>query len=49
MEFEIFAVLKMTFLFEVVENKGMNGGNFLKRLCAPEICHRSLSPTERLM
>jgi hypothetical protein len=48
-EFEVFGVVKMTFLIEMIVNRGVNRGKFLKRLYVPESRHCSFSSTERLV
>ncbi len=49
MEFEVIAADQMTFEIEMIVDRGMNGGEFLERLRAPEFRHCSLSSPERLM
>jgi hypothetical protein len=48
-EFEILAAMKMTFLIEMVVDRSMNGGEFLKRFHVSEFRHRARSSSERLM
>ena len=46
---EDFAAVEVAFLVEVVVKRGMNGGELLKGLYVPELCHRPLSSPERLV
>jgi hypothetical protein len=48
-EFEVPAAAKMTFLIEVVVDRGVSGGKLLQGLYIPEPLHHSLSSPERLM
>ena len=49
MEFEVLPVVKMTFLVEMIVDRGVSGGKFLQALDVPEPGHRSFSSAERLM
>ena len=48
-EFEAPAVVKMTFLVEMIVDRGVGGGEFLQGLDVSEPGHRSLSSAERLV
>ncbi len=47
--FEDIAAVEVAILIEVVVDRGMDGGEFLKGLHVPELRHRPLSSSERLM
>jgi hypothetical protein len=46
---EDFAAVEMAVLVEVIVERGVNGGEFLKRLDISELGHRPFSTSERLM
>ena len=43
------AAVEVAVLIEMIMDRGVDRGEFLKRLCTPEFRHRSLSSPERLM
>ena len=48
-EFEVLAVIKMTFLIEMIVNRGVGGSKLLQGLDVPEPGHRAFSSPERLV
>ena len=48
-EFEVLAVVKMTFLIEMIVNRGVGGSKLLQGLDVPEPGHRAFSSPERLV
>jgi hypothetical protein len=48
-DFEVPAAVKVTFLVEMIVDRSVGRGEFLKRFRAPEFRHRALSSSERLM
>ncbi len=43
------AAVEVTILIEMIMDRGVGGGKLLERLHVPELCHRPLSSSERLM
>lgn len=43
------AAIEVAFEIEMIVDRGVNGGEFLQGLDVPELCHRPLSSSKRLV
>ena len=46
---EVVAAIEVTVLTEMIMDRGVDGGKLLQRLYVPELRHRTLSSSKRLM